>query len=94
MQYRFEWDSKKANTNMKKHKVSFEDAATVFKDSNALTIYDGKHSSDQEDRFITLGLAFSGRLLIVVHTFYELNQNICIVSRKPIKEEKNQYIRG
>ena len=55
MQYNFEWDPKKAKANRKKHKVSFGEAATAFKDPRAISIHDDEHSTD-EDRWITMGL--------------------------------------
>ncbi len=61
---KFEWDSKKAASNLRKHGVSFEDAQTVFADENAKLIDDPDHS-EEEDRFVLLGLSSSLRLLIV-----------------------------
>ena len=94
LQYNFEWDPDKAKINWQKHKVRFEHSATVFRDPKALTIYDDEHS-ENEDPWITLGLASTGVLLIVHHTFNQLsdsNVNIRIISsRKPIKREKQQY---
>ena len=63
----FEWDSDKAETNIRKHRVAFREAATVFNDGLSITIYDPDHS-DQEDRYITIGTSGAGRLLIVSHT--------------------------
>ena len=62
----FEWDTKKAAANLRKHGVSFEDAKTVFADENAKLIDDPDHSQD-EDRFVLLGLSSSLRLLVVCH---------------------------
>ncbi|NQU64330.1 MAG: BrnT family toxin [SAR324 cluster bacterium] len=94
MQYNFEWDSQKAKENLKKHKVSFEQAATVLNDPSALSVYDIDHS-ETEDRWLTLGLSSSGNLLVVCHTFEKIdNQNtmIRIIScRKATKVEKTQY---
>lgn len=70
--YHFSWDPEKAEANRRKHGVSFEDAATVFTDPLAVTIYDEDHS-ESEERWVTLGQAVSGDLLVVVHTFEELN---------------------
>jgi uncharacterized protein len=64
---RFDWDEEKAVSNWLKHRVSFEEAATVFFDPLSLTIDDPEHSAD-EDRFVTIGLGDFGRLLVVVHT--------------------------
>ena len=63
----FEWDKRKAKSNLKKHGVSFEEAATVFGDPLSLTIEDPLHSED-EDRFVTTGQSNRKRLLVIVHT--------------------------
>lgn len=63
----FEWDTNKADQNLKKHGVSFKEAATVFGDPLSLTYPDPDHSIGK-DRFITIGSSISGRLLIVAHT--------------------------
>ena len=94
MRYYFEWDPQKAKINLKKHKVSFERACTVFKDPNALSIYDEEHS-EEEERWITLGMDINGTLLVVVHTFEQLDENTCkiriISARKATKKEIKQY---
>ena len=54
MQYSFEWDLEKNAMNRQKHRVTFEQAATVFRDPRMLSLYDGEHSDSQEDRWITL----------------------------------------
>ncbi|HAO80379.1 MAG TPA: BrnT family toxin [Verrucomicrobia subdivision 3 bacterium] len=66
-EYNFEWDVRKAATNIQKHGVSFENAATVFRDSEAMSLFDQKHSTD-EDCWITLGLDNRDQLLVVCHT--------------------------
>ena len=63
----FEWDANKARTNLIKHGVSFEEAATVFADLRSLTIPDPVHST-VEHRFVILGMSHRGKLLVVVHT--------------------------
>lgn len=92
--YNFEWDPGKAHDNRRKHKVSFDEAATVFKDSEALSIFDPDHS-ENEDRWITMGISGKGRLLIVIHTFREESkENITIriiSSRKATKQESKTY---
>jgi uncharacterized DUF497 family protein len=94
MQYNFEWDPKKAKSNLEKHKVSFERAAEIFIDPLMLSIYDDVHSAD-EDRWITIGSDRSDVALVVVHTFKELDSNsstIRIISaRKATKKETKQY---
>jgi uncharacterized protein len=63
---RFEWDEAKALANRRKHGVSFEEARTVFFDDDALLRSDEDHS-DEEDRFVLLGLSATLRLLLVCH---------------------------
>jgi uncharacterized protein len=64
---KFEWDLKKALSNMRKHKVSFEEAATAMKDPMSATGADPDHSIS-EDRFITFGVSSQGRFLVISHT--------------------------
>ena len=94
MNYNFEWDPNKARINRRKHGVSFEQAATVFKDPRALSIYDQSHSKG-EDRWMTLGLSAGGGLLVVHHTFEQRDDStaqIRIISgRKATKREIRQY---
>jgi uncharacterized DUF497 family protein len=86
---RFEWDVAKARTNLAKHNVAFEESCMVFADVNSLTIDDPQHSQS-EKRSITLGLASTSRLLVVVLT--ERNGKIRIISaRRASKKEKEQY---
>lgn len=92
--YNFEWNPGKARENQHKHGVAFDEAATVFRDSNALSIFDSDHS-ESEERWITMGLSEKGRLLIVIHTFLEENENVAkiriISSRKATKQEIKIY---
>ena len=76
----FEWDTAKAAENLAKHGVSFEDAATVFRDTLSATGADPDHSVGEE-RFITFGVSTSGRLLVVAHT--ERGDTIRIISARP-----------
>lgn len=88
---RFEWDETKNDTNKQKHGVSFEEAQSVFYDSEALLIHDPEHSQD-EDRFIILGFSDRARLLIVCHCYRESESVIRIISaRKATKNESKQY---
>ena len=90
-QLRFEWDPDKAASNVRKHQVSFEEATTAFADEAALVIDDPDHS-DEEDRFILLGLSARLRLLVVVHCYRESEESIRIISaRKATRKERNQY---
>lgn len=94
-QYQFEWDPAKARQNVKKHGVSFERAATVFLDPQALSELD--EDSIEEDRWVTLGLDRTGVLLVVCHTYREeteTNAHIRIISaRKATKNETKLYER-
>ena len=90
----FEWDENKNNVNKKKHKISFEEAKSVFYDSNALLISDPEHSYDEE-RFILLGLSKNLNLLIVCHCYRCSESVIRIISaRKATKNETKQYNEG
>ncbi len=92
MEIKFEWDKEKADTNLKKHKIFFEEAKTVFYDPNALLIADPDHSEIKEDRFIIMGLSSKSRLLIVCHCYRANDEVIRIISaRKAEKSEINQY---
>jgi uncharacterized protein len=79
MSLEFEWQPDKAAKNLQKHKVSFQEAATVFADETSATVYDPDHS-DKEDRFLTIGYSNRGRLLIVSHT--EREQRIRLISAR------------
>ena len=90
---RFEWDSSKNDLNQKKHGVSFEEGKTVFYDENARLISDPEHS-DEEDRFIMMGMSLKLRILIVCHCYRENENAIRIISaRKTSKQEADQYRR-
>jgi uncharacterized DUF497 family protein len=95
MQYYFEWDPRKAESNQQKHNVTFELAATIFRDPSAISIYDTDHSED-EDRWLTLGISATGALLVVHHTFQQVNDEAAIIriisSRKATKRENRQYM--
>ncbi len=91
MNIKFSWDEKKARTNLQKHKVSFEEAKTVFADENARLIDDPDHS-DEEDRFIMIGLSSKLKILTVVHCYRDNDNVIRIISaRKSTKNEERQY---
>ena len=87
----FEWDESKNEINKKKHRISFEEAQTVFYDSNALLISDPEHSDDEE-RFILLGFSAMARLLLVCHCYRGRDEIIRIISaRKANPFEARQY---
>ncbi len=88
---RFEWDPDKAASNVRKHSVSFDEAATAFSDEGALVI-DDPDNSEEEDRFILLGLSAKLRLLVVIHCYREQDEIIRIISaRKASRTESRQY---
>lgn len=90
---RFVWDPQKDKVNVKKHGVSFEEARTVFYDPRAIQYYDPDHSED-EDRFILLGLSARLNILIVCHCYREKNSIVRIISaRKADKNEGRSYRR-
>ena len=85
----FEWDPQKAASNLKKHKVSFAEAATVFSDRLSITVPDPDHSVG-EDRQITVGMSDRSRLLIVAHT--ESGERIRIISARELtRAERKAY---
>jgi uncharacterized DUF497 family protein len=88
----FEWDEKKSKSNLTKHKVSFDEAQTVFFDSNARMIFDPDHSSS-EDRFILLGMSALLRVLVVCHCCRENEGTVIriISARKANRKEQKQY---
>ncbi|MEE9293675.1 MAG: BrnT family toxin [Phycisphaerae bacterium] len=86
----FEWDSRKAKSNYAKHRVSFEEASTVFGDVLSLTIADSSHARAGEERFVTIGNSYGGRVLVVVHCDEE--ESIRIISaRKATRRERKDY---
>jgi uncharacterized protein len=90
---RFDWDHRKARANQKKHGVSFEEASTVFSDEHALLVDDPEHS-EQEDRFVLLGLSSMLRTLVVCHCYRESDEIIRIISaRRATRSERLQYNR-
>ena len=84
----FEWDKRKAAGNLKKHKVSFDEARTVFSDPFSITIDDPEHSAD-EFRFIDIGSSSDGTILVVSYT--ERNKIRLISARKATKTERKTY---
>jgi uncharacterized protein len=89
MSLTFEWDLRKARSNLAKQGVAFEQASTIFGDSLSLTIPDPEHSR-MERRYATMGRAFNGKLLVVVHT--DRDDNIRIISaRRASRRERKFY---
>ena len=88
---KFDWDKNKATKNLVKHKVSFEEAQSVFDDDFARLIPDPDHSEDEE-RFIILGLSCSLKVLVVVHCYKDEENIIRLISaRKATKPESKIY---
>lgn len=90
---KFEWDTKKEQTNINKHGVSFEQASYVFADPYALNQYDDDHST-KEDRWLILGKSINEVILVVVHTFKDQEgmEIVRIISaRQATKHERNTY---
>jgi uncharacterized DUF497 family protein len=85
----FEWDENKAKANVKRHKISFDEAKTVFGDPFLITFPDPDHS-DSEQRYVSLGWSAKGRVLVVIHT--QRDENIRIIScRKATTSERSFY---
>ena len=92
MSIKFQWDKRKAQQNLQKHQVDFTEASTVFADTLSITIPDPDHSEDEE-RWVTIGLSNRQRLLVVVHTDEE--EPIRIISaRTADRIERRKYEEG
>jgi uncharacterized DUF497 family protein len=88
----FEWDRRKAEANLRKHEISFEEAQTIFTDPLAITLPDPDHSEDEE-RFVEIGMSDSQRVLVVGYT--ERGQRIRLINaRKASARERKQYEEG
>jgi uncharacterized DUF497 family protein len=88
---RFEWDPRKDAENQRNHRVSFEEAESVFSDEHALLIDDPEHSTT-EARFVLLGLSIRLRVLLVVHSYRDQDAIIRIISaRRATKQERSRY---
>lgn len=96
MQYNFHWNPVKEKQNIRKHQLNFRLASTVFRDCYQLTLYDEEHSQD-EDRWITIGLDETGILRVVIHTFEQIDQDSCLIriisARKATFNEQQYYQR-
>ena len=94
MQYSFEWDHQKAKTNIRKHGVTFDRAASVFLDPRILSIFDEEHS-EREERWITIGIDNSGTLLALCHTYRQETGTSVFIrifsARKATAHEAGQY---
>jgi hypothetical protein len=88
----FEWDDEKSKSNRAKHRVSFEEAVTVFGDPLAVTFFDPDHS-EFEDRFITFGYTANNRLIVVAHA--DRDEVVRLISARPVtRRERKQYEKG
>jgi len=91
---RFEWDEEKNRVNQRKHGIRFEEAQTAFFDEDA-RVFDDPDHSDDEERFLLLGLSSMLRVLVVVHCLRDRGDTIRIISaRKATKTEREAYARG
>lgn len=90
----FEWDKKEAMVNQQKHKISFEEAKTLFNDPLLLTFSDEYHSVNEE-RYISIGISAHGRILLIIHTEQKDSDDILIIRiiscRKATKFERQVY---
>ena len=90
----FEWDENKNRINQKKHGITFEEASTVFYDDLAILFDDPEHSQEEE-RFILLGMSDAANMCIVCHCYRASETVIRIISaRKATKKEEERYVRG
>lgn len=89
----FSWDLEKAKENLRKHKVSFEEAATIFRGHPLLVIYDPDHSIE-EDRFIAFGISNKGRFLSVVHCEESCGKEIRLISARKVVKKEKEFIFG
>jgi len=90
-QLQFQWDARKDRVNQKKHGVSFKEASSVFYDEYAIQFYDPDHSED-EDRFLMLGMSVKLKVLVVCHCFREGDSVVRLISaRKVDRLEEKAY---
>jgi len=90
---KFEWDTPKASANIKKHRVSFEEAKSFFYDEFAVQFFDEEHSSE-EGRFLMLGLSSEANLLIICHCEREHGAVIRIISARKATKRESAFYRG
>jgi len=94
LRYQFDWDPVKERANIRSHRISFRQAATVFRDPNQLSTSDEEHSGE-EDRWVTIGLDSTGVLRVIIHKFEQLEENVCLIrmisARRATNVEEKQY---
>ena len=89
---KFEWDEDKNQINIKKHGISFEEAASVFEDEESLVLKDESHSNNEE-RFLLIGFSFKANMLVVCHCYRDNDADIRIISaRKATSKERGRYL--
>jgi len=94
MQIRLEWDPRKERRNLQRHGIGFDEASTVFADPLSITIPDPDHSDD-EARWVIMGVSHRQRLLVVVHSEKEDEESIRIISARPADgSERREYEEG
>jgi len=97
VRYDFDWDTGKAKSNFRKHKISFERATTVFRDPNLISNPDEEHS-ETDERWLTMGLDRNGMLLVNSQTFADVSDSVykirIISARTATKTELKQYEKG
>jgi uncharacterized protein len=93
MPIKFEWDPRKEHRNRQKHGVGFDEATTVFADTLSITIPDPDHS-DEEERWVIMGVSLRQRLLVVVHTEVD-EETVRIINARPAdSDERREYEEG
>jgi len=90
---KFEWDEAKAAANLKKHQVSFEEAKSIFYDEFGVQFFDDEHSNEEE-RFLMLGMSSGAKLLIVCHCEREHGALIRIISARKATKRESAFYRG
>ena len=91
---KFEWDPAKAESNIKKHGVTFEEAKSVFYDEFALQFYDEDNSVLEEDRFLMLGSSIESRVLLICHCERHDGQVVRIISARKATKAEQKYYKG
>jgi len=90
---RFEWDEAKAAANLKRHQVSFEEAKSIFFDEFGVQFFDDDHSNEEE-RFLMLGMSSEAKLLIVCHCERDHGATIRIISARKATKRESKFYRG
>lgn len=90
---KFEWDPPKAEANIKKYQISFDEAKSVFYDEFAIQFFDEEHSSNEE-RFLMLGMSSGAKLLIVCHCERQYGEVIRIISARKATKRESAFYQG